>query len=169
MVNLGDISQVFIYTFHLRLSCDIFPNNDIYTGIYREMGTFLPILTPILAPGLKGAKIFLPNNGKAPLFISSFYRVEWIQKCIKQNCHFFTSLFENLLFGCLTISHNLSHTWVMTVHSNKLLYLLKKIRFSKKYLIQTLTNRFVIKMQKKSLDFINFLRSYSQMTLYDSN
>ena len=26
----------------------IFLKNNIYTGIYREIGTFLPILTPIL-------------------------------------------------------------------------------------------------------------------------
>ena len=33
-----------------HLSCDICPKNNIYTVIYREMGTFLPILAPMFAP-----------------------------------------------------------------------------------------------------------------------
>ena len=33
-----------------HLSCDLFHKNNIYTVFYREMGTFLPILTSLLTP-----------------------------------------------------------------------------------------------------------------------
>jgi len=32
------------------MSCDILPENNIYSVIYKEMGMFLPILTPDYAP-----------------------------------------------------------------------------------------------------------------------
>ena len=35
------------YTHLTYLSCDIYSTNNIYTGIYRELGTFLPIFTPV--------------------------------------------------------------------------------------------------------------------------
>jgi len=49
------------------LSSDICPKNIIYTGIYREIGTFLPILTPFLAP------LMPPKQGKCRWYIKSFH------------------------------------------------------------------------------------------------
>ncbi len=50
----------------IHVSCDICPNDNIYIVIYREMGTFLPILTP-------GFALLCPQNkvdlGDLPKFI----------------------------------------------------------------------------------------------------
>ena len=50
--------QKFSFAHLTYLSSDLFPKNNIYTMIYREMGTILPILTPVFPP------LMTPKQGK---------------------------------------------------------------------------------------------------------
>ena len=57
----------------IYLSCDILPKNNIYTVKYREIGTFLPLLTPGFAPIFPQIKVNFSDRSKVVICVSCLH------------------------------------------------------------------------------------------------